>query len=90
MRISLKSNVAIYFDFEENAKDMLLNMDIQYIHHFTDNFMNIEKRGRKNEGKVQVCYRLAPDVVKFLREHDRPASRLIEDAVRAHYKVNGR
>ena len=45
--------------------------------------------GRKNEGKVQVCYKLAPDVVKFLREHDRPASRLIEDAVRAHYKVNG-
>ena len=25
--------------------------------------------GRKNEGKVQVCYKLAPDVVKFLREH---------------------
>ena len=45
--------------------------------------------GRKNEGKIPVCYKLAPDVVKFLREHDRPASRLIEDAVRAHYKVNG-
>ena len=41
--------------------------------------------GRKNEGKVQVCYRLAPDVVKFLREHERPASRLIEDAVRKFY-----
>ena len=27
--------------------------------------------GRKNEGKVQVCYRLAPDVVKFLRDHER-------------------
>lgn len=40
--------------------------------------------GRKNEGKVQVCYKLAPDVVKFLREHDRPASRLIEDAVRKY------
>ena len=41
--------------------------------------------GRKNEGKVQVCYKLAPDVVRFLREHERPASRLIEDAVRAHF-----
>ena len=41
--------------------------------------------GRKNEGKVQVCYKLAPDVVKFLREHDSPASRLIEEAVRKFY-----
>lgn len=50
-----------------------------------DNFNSIKKRGRKNEGKVQVCYRLAPDVVKFLRDHERPASRLIEDAVRKFY-----
>ena len=43
--------------------------------------------GRKNEGKVQVCYRLAPDVVEFLRNNERPASRIIEDAVRI-YKNN--
>ena len=41
--------------------------------------------GRKNEGKIPVCYKLAPDVVKFLREHERPSSRLIEDAVRKFY-----
>lgn len=41
--------------------------------------------GRKSEGKVPVCYKLAPDVVKFLRNNDRPASRLIEDAVRNYY-----
>lgn len=40
--------------------------------------------GRKNEGKVQVCYRLAPDVVEFLRSNERPASRIIEDAVREY------
>lgn len=40
--------------------------------------------GRKNEGKVQVCYRLAPDVVEFLRNNERPASRIIEDAVRKY------
>ena len=44
-----------------------------------------KKRGRKNEGKIPVCYKLAPDVVKFLRDHERPASRLIEDAVRKFY-----
>lgn len=47
-----------------------------------------KKRGRKNEGKIQVCYKLSPDVVKFLRDHDRPASRLIEDAVRKCYGLN--
>lgn len=45
------------------------------------------KPGRKSEGKKQVCYRLAPDVIKFLREHERPASRLIEDAVRNYYRL---
>ena len=48
--------------------------------------------GRKNEGKVQVCYRLAPDVVGFLRGNERPASRIIEDAVRSYKKfleING-
>jgi len=49
-----------------------------------DNFNSIKKRGRKNEGKVQVCYRLAPDVVEFLRNNERPASRIIEDAVRKY------
>ena len=43
--------------------------------------------GRKNEGKMQVCYRLAPDVVEFMRHNERPASRIIEDAVRK-YKEN--
>lgn len=42
------------------------------------------RSGRKNEGKVQVCYRLAPDVVEFLRRNERPASRIIEDAVRKY------
>ena len=42
--------------------------------------------GRKNEGKVQVCYRLALDVVEFLRNNERPASRIIEDAVRSYKK----
>ena len=46
--------------------------------------------GRKNEGKVQVCYRLAPDVVEFLKDRKRrhriPASRIIEDAVRSYKK----
>ena len=41
--------------------------------------------GRKNECKIPVCYKLAPDVVKFLREHEIPASRLIEEAVREFY-----
>lgn len=49
---------------------------------------NQKKRGRKNEGKVQVCYRLAPDVVLFLKKHERPASRLIEDAVRNYHGLN--
>lgn len=49
---------------------------------------NIKKRGRKNEGKAQVCYKLAPDVVRFLRDHERPASRLIEEAVRNFYGLN--
>ena len=44
--------------------------------------------GRKNEGKIPVCYKLAPDVVKFLRKHKRPASRLIEDAVRKFYEFD--
>ena len=44
--------------------------------------------GRKNEGKIPVCYKLAPDVVKFLRDHERPASRLIEEAVRNFYGLS--
>ncbi len=43
--------------------------------------------GRKSEGKIQVTYKLAPDVVEFLRSSERPASKLIEDAVRDHYKL---
>lgn len=44
--------------------------------------------GRKPEGKIQVSYKLAPDVVNFLRQNERPASQLIEDAVRSHYLSN--
>ena len=43
--------------------------------------------GRKSEGKIQVSYKLAPDVVSFLRGNDRPASVLIEDAVRSYYQI---
>lgn len=41
--------------------------------------------GRKSEGKIMVSYKLAPDVVQFLKSQDRPASQIIEEAVR---KVN--
>lgn len=44
--------------------------------------------GRKSEGKIQVSYKLAPDVVQFLRSNEKPASQLIENAVRFYYKLN--
>lgn len=43
--------------------------------------------GRKPEGKIQVSYKLAPDVVEFLRSNEKPASQLIENAVREHYGI---
>lgn len=43
--------------------------------------------GRKSEGKIQVSYKLAPDVVEFLRANEKPASQLIEEAVRNYYKI---
>lgn len=45
-------------------------------------------RGRPSEGKIKVCYLLAPDVIEFLRNDDRPASRLIEEAIRVHFKLS--
>lgn len=54
--------------------------------------MQVNKRGgarkgagRKNQGKILMTYRLAPDVVEFLRSQKRPASQLIEEAVRTAY-----
>jgi hypothetical protein len=41
--------------------------------------------GRKPEGKIMVTYKLAPDVVAFLKGHARPASQLIEEAIRKLY-----
>ena len=41
--------------------------------------------GRKPEGKIQVSYKRAPDVVLFLRSNEKPASQLIENAVRNYY-----
>lgn len=43
--------------------------------------------GRKPEGKIQVSYKLAPDVVNFLRASEKPASQLIENAVRKYYDI---
>ena len=43
--------------------------------------------GRKDEGKTQVSYKLAPDVVSFLRLSDKPASVMIENAVRHYYNL---
>lgn len=46
-------------------------------------------RKKKNSGgKIKACYSLSSDVVEFLRDHEKPASRLIEDAVREFYKIN--
>ena len=44
--------------------------------------------GRKPEGKIQVSYKLATDVVEFLRSNEKPASQLIENAVRKHYGIS--
>ncbi len=38
--------------------------------------------GREKLNKIKVTYRLAPDVVIFLRGADQPASQVIEKAVR--------
>jgi len=43
--------------------------------------------GRPAQGKVSVGYKLAPDVVEFLRSSEKPASVLIENAVRETYKL---
>lgn len=43
--------------------------------------------GRKLEGKIKVSYKLAPDVVEFLRLSEQPASQLIETAVRNYYGI---
>ena len=37
----------------------------------------------KADKKIRVSYRLAVDVVEYLRGHDMPAARVIERAVRA-------
>ena len=45
-----------------------------------------EGAGRPLQGeekKIRVSYRLAVDVVEYLRGHDMPAARVIERAVRA-------
>jgi hypothetical protein len=36
-----------------------------------------------DEPKIRVAYRLAADVVEYLRHHNEPAARIIERAVRA-------
>lgn len=41
--------------------------------------------GRKNEGKIQVSPRLAPDVVLILRNGKIPQAQMIEIAVREKY-----
>lgn len=46
-----------------------------------------EGAGRPSQDKIKIGYKLAPDVVKFLRENERPASQLIEEAVRKVYKI---
>ena len=37
--------------------------------------------------KQPVSFKLAPDVIKFLREHPEPQSVLIERAIRAYYGI---
>lgn len=39
------------------------------------------------ERKIAVSYKLAPWIVRWLREQDRPASQLIEEAVAKHNKL---
>ncbi len=49
-----------------------------------------EGSGRKNEGKVQVAFKLAPDVVECLRKErskENPIAKIIEDLVRAKYNL---
>ena len=41
--------------------------------------------GRKPEDKIQVTFKLAPDVVEFLR-NNRPCSKTIENAIRIYSK----
>jgi hypothetical protein len=43
--------------------------------------------GRKNQNKVRVSYRLAPDVAEYLKSHDKPATTIIEEAVREYAKL---
>ncbi|MBP9869886.1 MAG: hypothetical protein KBC53_00105 [Nitrosomonas sp.] len=43
--------------------------------------------GRKNHNKVRVSYRLAPDVAEYLKNHEKPATTIIEEAVREYAKL---
>jgi len=40
--------------------------------------------GRKNQNKVRVSYRLAADVAEYLKNHEKPATTIIEQAVRIY------
>lgn len=42
--------------------------------------------GRKNQNKIRVSYRLAPDVAEYLKNHEKPATTIIEEAVREYAK----
>lgn len=42
--------------------------------------------GRKNHNKVRVSYRLSPDVAEYLKNHEKPATTIIEEAVREYAK----
>jgi len=42
--------------------------------------------GRKNHNKVRVSYRLAHDVAEYLKNHEKPATTIIEEAVREYAK----
>jgi len=42
--------------------------------------------GRKNQNKVRVSYRLAHDVAEYLKNHEKPATTIIEEAVREYAK----
>lgn len=45
-----------------------------------------EGSGRKNQNKVRVSYRLAADVAEYLKNHEKPATTIIEEAVREYAK----
>ena len=43
--------------------------------------------GRKSQNKVRVSYRLAHDVAEYLKNHEKPATTIIEEAVREYAKT---